>query len=124
MKTLFTEAERQALEEAGWSVRLVGGTMPEPKEFSGREAVINVTAAKGHTRAARALISKAIKKALKIRKWGTPPHHVHYEPKRGNEDPRYTLHVTDQEMERVSAEIEKMAKAAGWPHAPVDIYHD
>lgn len=138
MKALFTEAQRQALRETSesygiyvTSVRTVRSSSLNAPEPHGRPAVILVMAAKGHARAARALVGKAIKKALKITKWRTDPYYVVYRSARemkhtgGWEDRgQYELNVTDAEMKRVSDEIGRMAKAGGWDQPPVDIYHD
>ena len=136
MRALFTEGERHALRESGYEVGRVvrrgptGEVLPDLPEPHGRDAVIILTAVKGHARAARALVSKAIKKVLRVRKWHTEPHYVHFTSGHemgsygGGKDGRYTLRVTDAEMTKLSNEISRAAKAAGWSGAPVDIYHD
>jgi len=100
-----------------------------------RPAVIIIAAAKGDVRAARGLASRAINAAL-----GNPPHYTEpfnisymsaWEAKTYDlSDPRYTLDVTDAELERIIAEARRLAEAEGWtnnsgvPSPPIDVYHD
>lgn len=95
-----------------------------------RGGVIILAAPVGHVRAARGLVGRAIRDALKVRKWYQAPHYVDYvtdaealaEDMGG--DPRYYLDVTDVEWALVLAVIHRMASADGWSCAPIDAYYD
>lgn len=94
-----------------------------------RPACIIIQAAKGHRKAAKGLVGRAIRKALGVRKWHTEPHMVSYVSEAeirsyGGRDSRFTLSVTDDEMSRFGDVVVAMAKAEGWSEAPVDCYHD
>jgi hypothetical protein len=96
-----------------------------------RTATIIISAARGNVRASRALVSRAIRAALKIRKWGTGDHMVAYmtsadvrEYSQNATEPRFQLEATTEEMQRVTAAIEILAEHDGWNQTPVDIYHD
>jgi hypothetical protein len=94
-----------------------------------RSATIIITAAKGYRRSAKGLVGRAIRQALKIRKWHTQPHMVSYVSESeirgyGGQDSRFTLDVTDAEMKLVSEAIAVLAKAEGWSEPPTDSYHD
>lgn len=91
-----------------------------------RAACILIAAADGDVRAARGLVGRAIRSALSVTRWGDADHGVSYYSSAACDGglPRFTLEVTDAEMDALTAEIEAMAAAEGWTAAPVDIYHD
>lgn len=96
-----------------------------------RTAVIYIVAAPGHGNAARALAGDAIREALGVKKWYTPPHTVTYtsaaEARReGDMYPRpfFTLDVTDAEMRRLDDVIVRLAAERDWERPPFDVYHD
>jgi len=96
-----------------------------------RLAIVIVQAPRGAVRRVRGIVGQAIRSTLGVRRWGAEPHGVSYitdEEMRavGTRDPRYTLYVTDGEMERLSEEIGARLADDGWgeAHPPVDIYHD
>lgn len=96
-----------------------------------RDAVIIITAVKGDVRAARGVVSRALRRALRLKKLGAPPHSVTYYSSAeiaadipGTDNPRYTLKVTDEEMQRLADLIIEEARVEGFDRPPVEIYHD
>ncbi len=85
------------------------------------EMTILIEAGKGDVRAARGLVSRAIKKALGVRKWHTRPHNVSYYVD-GTMEPRYYLEVSYDEGDRVMAEAKRLADEEGWNQVPAGIY--
>ncbi len=92
------------------------------------EMTILIEAGKGDVRAARGLVSRAIKKALGVKKWYTRPHNVSYSPGYsgpdvdGTMEPRYYLEVSYDEGNRVMAEAKRLADEEGWNQVPAGIY--
>lgn len=68
-----------------------------------RTACILITAAKGHRRAARGLVGKAIRSALSIDCWKTAPFFVEYVGKTQTDGSyaRFLLHVSDHDLEAI-----------------------
>lgn len=91
-----------------------------------REACILNTAGKGWKRNVKGIIGKAIRKALGVKEWHTEPHCVSYcgEAECEGSAPRFLLWVTDEEMDKVNLEMNKIGKESGWDVLPVDCYHD
>lgn len=94
-----------------------------------RGACIILEGARGHRGAARALVGRAIRKALGVRRWGTEPHYVSYVSlsearSYGLANPRFTVVLSDAEMARLEEVLLETAEAEGWERPPVDIYHD
>lgn len=101
-----------------------------------RPAVIIINTVPGDVRAARGVVSRAIRKALAgYKRQGQEPYNVFYiskeqmrqelppEEKRFAE-PRYYLMVTDDEMAAVNQALVEASRAEGFDQPPVDIYHD
>lgn len=92
-----------------------------------RTACILITAAAGYRRAARGLVSRALRESLGIQNMRSEPHFAVYY-REGFDDPdfaaRYIVSVTDDEFHSFEAKVEAMAKNEGWETAPIDCYHD
>jgi len=95
-----------------------------------KRACILVTAVDGETKAARSLIGRAIRTALSVHQWHTEPHRVVYASKAecsandAGTTSRYTLNVTDLELDKLTRELERLSSIEGWNRVPVDIYCD
>ncbi|MGB0971040.1 MAG: hypothetical protein ACPGVG_08765 [Mycobacterium sp.] len=100
-----------------------------------RTAALIICCPKGETRAARSLVSKALRTVLG--QFWKAPRYGHYMSKqeiyREQEspfltlddcDPRYLVDMTDAEFAAVCAEIDRLAAEDGWTQAPFDAYHD
>ena len=90
-----------------------------------QEYTILIVAATGSANAARGLVGRAIKKALKVKKWNEGKHEVSYLP--ANYDypgfeARFLLKATSEEMENLSALLVQMAEEEGWTSIPAEIY--
>lgn len=94
-----------------------------------RTACIIIQAKRGYVRKARGLVARAITQAIGRQKHGTEPYILTYcsdaeMRTEDTEDPRYLVEVTDEECEAIVAACDKLAASEGWPHAPIDVYHD
>ena len=91
-----------------------------------RTACVMLAAASGDVRAAKGVVGRAIRAALRVRRWHEAPHHVRYITQAEGEGsaPRFCLDLTDDEAERLLVAADREALAAGFSAAPIDFYHD
>lgn len=96
-----------------------------------RPACIILAAAPGDFRAARSLVSRAIRSTLAVRKHETAPYFVHFtsgDSLRANgldrDAGQYTLEVSDEEFSKLMSAIGALASNEGWSRPPTDSYHD
>jgi hypothetical protein len=94
-----------------------------------RPACFIVEAATGDVRAARGLVSRAIRSV--VPNAGAFPHSMTYYSARelrqlGNGDaaPRYVVNITDAQFDKICEAAHVAALADGWNEAPMDAYHD
>jgi len=88
-----------------------------------RLAVIMIYARKGEVQEVRGIVGRAIRSSLGVRRWLEDDHWVAYHRREGDQSPRYTLYVTDAEMDRLVGEIEDLEVGLGW-RLPIEIFHD
>jgi hypothetical protein len=91
------------------------------------EAAMLICAPTGQNNAARALVGRAIRKALGVKRWNEGIHFVDYLPAGygyPDADARFMVNVTDAEMTRLMTTLTAMAEAEGWDRPPCDAYHD
>jgi hypothetical protein len=89
--------------------------------------LIIVSAHKGDVRSASKIVRQAIRETLGPKFTGDPYHASYMTARvaRGYQmDPRWNLHVSDDEMQKIWERIVELSKAAGWDRPPVDTYHD
>jgi len=82
-----------------------------------------IYAGKGDLRAARGVVSRAIRKALTKAELERATL-VYYPARSAHGSPRYCYNVTDEENKRISAEIRREAEKAGFNRPPGEGYHD
>jgi hypothetical protein len=95
-----------------------------------RPACFIIKAATGHVRAARGLVSRAIRSVVH-QDAGNYPHCMTYysleelrQLGHGDIYPRYVVNVTDAQFDDICNVITASALAEGWDGPPMDAYHD
>jgi hypothetical protein len=99
------------------------------KRTTPHTAVILIEAAQGHVKKAQGLVIRALKAA------GIPYNTYDYHsiktlkmdiPKSEHEfiSPRYTIEMTDDQMEQFHKCVSELRVKEGWSRSPLDIYHD
>jgi hypothetical protein len=101
----------------------------DPPDAWRRSAVFIVIAEKGARNRARKLFGHVVRKAFGIRRWHTDPYYVDYmsdAEARSYDmtDARYTMDLTDREMECLYKHLRAAFMADGWEGVPFDVYHD
>jgi len=89
-------------------------------------SVFYLSAPTGDVRAARGLVSRALRSVLGSDCYRSP-HFVDYEARcvdTGKSVQRYSALLTDGEFDAVCAKATEFASAEGWSGTPVDAYND